>query len=151
MWKKLVTMHQDLQIHDSHLWKNLEQYFIKDLSATMNDIIASLDQLDSLQPYLDVYSKTYIQRFAVYLSSFMKQSSSKSATKYSEVWSKRIDKCRTQVYIKSVAAHIFDFLKMMQDDEVAPNVVRILEEVKKICSSGDVIQVDGRSTTSATS
>ena len=43
MWKKLVTMHQDLQVHDSHLWKHLEQFVIRDLQATMSAILANLE------------------------------------------------------------------------------------------------------------
>lgn len=137
-WKRLVTMHLDLTILETFMWNHLEKFFIEDITKVMQGLIARLDQLDKIIPYLDVYVKHYIKRFLEFIAKF-----TRSPSKLLESWNKRIDKYKTCIYLKEIGNGIFEFIKLIDDEELGTNVDTMLKEIKQVASGnpGDTEEI----------
>lgn len=125
-------MHNDLGLIEYFL-KSFEKYAVSNLTTTTKVLLNNLEQLDKVLPYLDVYFQHYLKKFTVDVASCQR-----NPTKLIEAWSKKLERCNDQIYLREVGNYIFEFIKLMDEEELAPNVVCILKELKEKCSPGDV-------------
>lgn len=125
-------MHNDLNLIDNFL-KCFEKYAVSNLTTTTCCLLDNLEGLDKIYPYLEVYFKHYILKFVSDVSACQK-----NPTKLTEAWHKKLDRCKDQIYLREAGNYIFEFIKLMDDEEISSNVVSMLKEVKDKCSSGDV-------------
>lgn len=133
MWKKFITVHSDLSILESFFWKNTEKFFIEDMTRLMRSLLEHLEDLDRIIPFIDVYYKHYINKFLVFTTSQLR-----SSQKQLETWTKKLEKYKTSIYLREVGTNIFEFIKLMDDEEINGNLVAILKEIKDFASTGDV-------------
>lgn len=103
------------------------------MSTTTITLMENLEQLDKVYPYIEVYYKHYLRKFINDVSSCQKNPS-----KLIEVWNKKLERCKDQIYLREAGNFIFEFIKLMEEEELVPNVLSILKEIKDKCSQGDV-------------
>jgi hypothetical protein len=125
-------MHNDLNLIEVFL-KCFEKYAVTNLTNTTKVLMENLEQLDKINPYIEVYYKHYIKKFI-----FDVAASQKNPSKLIEVWNKKLERCKDQIYLREAGNYIFEFIKLMDEEELVPNIVNILKEIKDKCSQGDV-------------
>lgn len=128
-----MSMHNDLNLLDSVFMKHLEKHAISDLTKTASCIFENLEQLDQIAPYLDVYYRQYIQKLVLDITAVMK-----NQKKTVDAWQKILVKIKDRIYVSMIANNIFDFVKMMDDEDCRENCIRIMTEVKQTVHQNDV-------------
>lgn len=141
MWKRLISNHNDLNILDTFFWKSTEKFFIGHITRLIRTTLEHVDELEKIIPYLDTFLKHYVNRFLVFICGGLKTSG-----KQLENWVKRLDKYKTNIYLREIGNNIFEFIKLMDDHDVCHNLLKILKEIKDFATSGDVgcVQTDRR-------
>lgn len=125
-------MHNDLGLIEVFL-KYFEKYAFTNITTTTKCLFDNLEQLEKVSPYLEVYYKHYIRKFI-----FDVAACQKNPAKLTETWNKKLDRCKEQIYLREAGNYIFEFIKLLDEEELTPNVVSILREIKDKCSIGDV-------------
>lgn len=125
-------MHSDLNLIEVFL-KYFEKYAVANITTTTRVLMDNLELLDRIYPYLEVYYRHYIRKFVFDVAACQRH-----ASKLIEAWNKKLDRCKDQIYLREAGHYIFEFIKLMDEEEIAPNIVAMLVEIKEKCSSGDV-------------
>ena len=133
MWRRLISMHNDLNILDTFFWKSTEKFFIIQITRIIQTTLEHVDELEKIIPYLDTFLKHYVNRFLAFICGGLKTSG-----KQLDNWVKRLDKYKTNIYLREIGNNIFEFIKLMDDNEVCHNLLKILKEIKEFTTSGDV-------------
>lgn len=129
-----VSLHAELGLLESHLWKGLEKYFVKDLQEVVQALIGNIENVKSILPFLEAYSSNYIERYISFISGFISKGHKNPTTH----WKRRLDKLKTNIYLKEITVSVFEFIKLMDDEDASKNVETILSEVKSKSSAQDV-------------
>jgi hemerythrin-like domain-containing protein len=130
----LISVHAELGLLESHLWKGLEKYFVKNLQEVVQALINNVENVKNMLPFLEAYSCNYLERYI----SFISQHISKAHKNPTSHWKRRLDKLKTNIYLKEITSSVFEFIKLMDDEDAATNVQTILSEVKSKASPQDV-------------
>ena len=134
MYPGLVGLHSELGLLESHLWKGIEKYFVKSLQEVVQSLVENVENVKSILPFLDAYNTNYIERYI----SFLAQHIPKTHKNPSTSWKRRLERLKTATYLKEITSSVFEFIKMMDDEDACKNVETILNEVKTLSSPQDV-------------
>lgn len=132
-YQMLVNLHIELGLFESHLWKGLEKYFVRDLQEVVQSLIGNIENVKSILPFLEAYSSNYIDKYISFITDRIKGAKNPIAH-----WRRRLDKLKTNIYLKEITVSVFEFIKLMDDEDASANVETILSEVKSKSSVQDV-------------
>lgn len=117
--------------------KNLEKFFVAELTKVVNEKMENFEQIDMIFPYMEAYTNHYIVRMIKLIGPAPKKIGSATI----DGWIKKIIKIMKRIYLKAICSNIFEFIKQMADEQQIHRVVKTLREVKKMSIPTDIEEI----------